>query len=107
MRPVATGGGGEGVAGLQPGLVPAHSAILYQKTCRRDTPMAPRPRTLQGTQSCLQDRKQEEQEEKAAGEPGLEAALGHPDRPPTQLKGPVLNPEQSKGRRPLAHGIAR
>ena len=36
-------GWGEGVAGLQPGSVPAHNAILYQKTCHRDTPTAPRP----------------------------------------------------------------
>lgn len=41
-------GWGEGVAGLQPGSVPAHSSILYQKTCRRDTPLAPRPPSSAG-----------------------------------------------------------
>ena len=105
---------GDGVRVLQ-----VYSQVWYLPTVpsftrkpAAGTPPRPQgPRTLQGTQSCLQGRKQEEQEERAAREPGLEAALGHPDRPPTQLKGPILSPEQSKGmgpgRRPLAHSVAQ
>lgn len=88
MRPVATGGG---VRVLQ-----VYSQVRYLPTAPSFTrkpavgtpPWPQGPRALQGTQSCLQGWKQEEQEERAAGEPGLEAALGRPDRPPTPARRP-------------------